>query len=141
MKVKDTQVVERWHREKTEETKPDGTKIAKEVEDKNIDTIIHDKENNTEVKVVEVVKQVVVEKEKIVEKIITPTLTNWRVGALVGVQPSIIPLGIQPMSFGVEVDRRLAGPFFIGGWAMADVDVATPNFKGLKAGLKISLEF
>jgi len=138
--VKDTQVVERWHREKTEETKPDGTKIAKEVEDRNIDSIVKEKENSTQVQVVTVEKQVVVEKEKIVER--KPILPNWHVGALVGVAPRFDSPTETPVLVGLEVERRVIGPFFAGAWVMGGSPVIG-GFKVTNAsfGLKLGMDF
>jgi len=127
VKVKDTQVVERWHREKTQS--PDGT--IKEVEDKNIDTLVHEKENNVEVKVVEVEKQVVVEKTLTKTIKIDPVLPNWHIGVTGGVQiPVILPV------VGVEVERRIAGPFWLGVYGNANT-----QFNAGQAGLKLGIEF
>lgn len=109
VKVKDTQVVERWHREKT--TSPDGT--TKEVEDRNIEAVVKEKENTVEVKVVEVTKEVVV--EKLVDRVIKidPVLAQWRVGAGGGVQflANIFP---EPTAIlGLSGARRIAGPFWL----------------------------
>ncbi len=135
VKVKDTQVVERWHREKTETKAPDGTVVTKEVEDKNIDTVVHDKENNTEVKVVTVEKQVVVIQEKFTEKIID-NKRNFRVNALVGISPQITPVPmISSWAVGGEVDVRVLGPVWTGVWAMG-----TTTGQGL-GGLKLGVEF
>lgn len=110
VKVKDTQVVERWHREKT--TSPDGT--VKEVEDKNIDSVVKEKENSTEVKVVEVEKQVVVEKQ--VDRVIKidPVLAQWRVGVSGGAQFLTAQLPAPVVVLGVDAERRIAGPIWVG---------------------------
>lgn len=131
VKVKDVQVVERWHREKTEERKPDGTVLTKEIEDRNIDSVLKEKENTTEVKVVEVVKEVVVEKQ--VEKLvkIEPVLPNWHVGVLGGTE-LLTPVPV----FGIHAERRIAGPFWGGVWG----DVNTQFNRG-QVGLKVSIEF
>jgi hypothetical protein len=136
VKVKDTQVVERWHREKTEERRPDGTVISKEVEDRNIDTVIHDRENKTEVRVVEVEKQVVVVQKETVEKVVRPVLADWKVGVLAGIQPQFRPeLSLSNYVLGAEVDRRIAGPFWVGVWGTSS------NSFQVTAGLKASVEF
>lgn len=136
VKVKDTQVVERWHREKTEERKPDGTVTTKEVEDKNIDSIVKERENSTEVKVVEVVKEVVVEKEVFKEKIVTPVLAQWHVGVLGGVQPQFSPsIGVASWAVGGEVERRIVGPLFLGVWGMGTT--AGAGMGGLKVGFEL----
>lgn len=135
VKVKDTQVIERWRREKTEEKKPDGTVTTKETEEKNIDTVIHEKQNDTIVKVVEVEKQVVVEKERLVE-----TKTNaqpqWHFGVTGGINPQFLPTpAVNSYAVGVEVERRIIGPFFAGAWAMG-----TSNGQGF-GGIKLGAEF
>ena len=142
VRVKDTQVVDRWHREKTEETRPDGTVVTKEVEDRNIDTVVHDKENTNEVKVVEVVKEVVVEKEVLVYKLSEPVLAQWHLGVLVGTAPRFDSIGETPILLGVEADHRFVGPVFLGAWVMAGSPV-TGGFKVANAalGLKLGLEF
>ena len=138
--VKDTQVVERWHREKTEETKPDGTKIAKEVEDKNIDSIVKEKENSTQVQIVTVEKQIVVEKEKIVER--KPILPDWHMGVLIGVAPQFNVPTDTSLLVGLEAERRIIGPLFAGAWVMG----GSPVIGGFKltnasAGLKLGMDF
>lgn len=139
VKVKDTQVVERWHREKTEEKRPDGTVLTKEVEDKNIDTLIKEKENSVQVKVVEVEKQVLVEKEKIVEKKLT--LPDWHVGALVGVGPNFEQINNTTISVGLEAERRIIGPVWVGGWFMANSAVGAFKMQNPTVGLKIGVQF
>lgn len=127
VKVKDSQVVERWRREKTQS--PDGT--IRETEEKNIDSIVKEKENSVEVKVVEVEKQVVV--EKMVDRVIKidPVLANWHVGILGGSQ-LLVPVPV----FGVEVERRIAGPFWGGLWGTANT-----QFSSGAVGAKLSIEF
>lgn len=112
--VKDTTVVERWHREKTEEKKPDGTVVTKEVEDRNIDSVVKERENSTEVKVVEVVKEVVVNRDVVVEKVIEPVLPQWMVGLGVGAAPRFDNLASTPIMLSVSAKRRILGPFFLG---------------------------
>jgi len=136
VKVKDTQVVERWHREKTEEKKPDGTVTTKEVEDKNVDSVVHEKENSTEVKVVEVEKQVVVEKEVFKDRIVTPVPASWHLGVLGGITPQFTPTpGVNSWLVGAEVEHRVAGPFWGGVWGMGST---TGQAMG---GLKLGVQF
>lgn len=142
VRVKDTQVVERWHREKTETKSPDGTVITKEIEDKNIDTLVKEKENSTELKVVEVIKEVVVTKEIEKEKIVTPVLAQWHLGVLVGVAPRFDVPSETPLLLGLEAERRLAGPVWLGAW----VSGGSPLVGGFKltnasVGLKVAIEF
>lgn len=134
VKVKDTQVVERWHREKTETKTPDGAVVTKEVEDKNIDTLVKEKENNVEVRVVEVEKQVVVIQKQETEKIID-NQKRFRVGLLVGVHPDILPVPkINSYAVGGELDVRIIGPVWIGAWGMGTT--AGQALGGLAAGVE-----
>ena len=112
-------MVERWHREKTEEKKPDGTVTTREVEDRNIDSHVKEHETNTEVKIVEVEKQVVVTVDRVVEKKIEPVLPNWGVGVLVGTSPRFDSPAETPLLLGVSVDRRVLGPIFLTGQLQA----------------------
>jgi len=138
VKVRDTQVVERWHREKTEEKRTDGSVFTREVEDRNIDTLVKEKENTVEVKVVEVTKEVVVEREKRVEIKIEPMLAQWHVGALVGAAPN----GAQTaLMVGVEAERRIAGPFWLGVWGMAGSPLSQFQITNPTVGVKLGVEF
>jgi len=132
VKVKDTQVVERWHREK--KTFPDGT--ITEVEDKNIDSIVNEKENTVEVKIVEVTKEVVV--EKLVDRVIKidPVLAQWRVGATGGAQFLFSEFPMPTPVFGVEAERRLAGPFWIGLGGSLNTKLNVADIR-----LKVAVEF
>lgn len=131
VKVKDTQVVERWHREKKTTTTPDGAVTTTETEDKNIDSIVKEKENSTQVKVVEVEKQVVVEKIVQVEVSKTPVLKDWHVGVTGGTE-LLAPVPV----FGVEAERRIAGPFFLGAYGNFNT-----QFTRGQVGLKVAIEF
>lgn len=141
VKVKDTQVVERWHREKTEERKPDGSVLTREVEDRNIDTLVKEKENTVEVKVVEVEKEVVVEREKRVEVKIEPVLPNWHIGVLAGVAPNFQNPVSTPVVVGLEAERRIAGPFWAGLWATAGSPTTHFEVTNPTVGLKLAVEF
>jgi len=136
VKVKDSQVVERWHREKTETKSPDGTVVKKETEDRNIDTIVKEKENNTQVQVVEVEKKVYVDREVTHEKIVTPVLANWHVSALVGA-PVRLPLPnlSTDLVLGVEAERRVMGPFWGGLWTTGNLN------GGFQGGVKLGVQF
>lgn len=141
VKVKDTQVAERYHREKTETTSPDGTKVVKEVEDRNIDTVVKEKENSTEVRVVEVIKEVVVEKKVDVVKVVENDRPDWEVMAKVGTnisefKPQLTAPYFSPLLLGVDVNRRLVGPVKAGAWAMSNT-----RFDSVSAGLSLGVEF
>lgn len=105
VRIKDSQVAERYRKETVHS--PDGT--VRQTEERNIDTVVKEKENTVEVKVVEVEKQVVVEKQ--VEKLVKvePVLPNWQVSLIGGIElPTPMPV------VGLSVDRRIAGPFWAG---------------------------
>jgi len=141
VKVKDVQVVDRWHREYEQTKSPDGTVITKETEDRNIDSIVKEKENNTEVKIVEVIKEIVVEKE--VNKIVTvtPVLAQWHMGLMAGVAPRLDNVALTPVMVGIEVERRILGPVWVGAWGMAGSPVTGFNVVNGTAGLKLGVEF
>lgn len=137
VKVKDTSVVERYRREKT--TSPDGT--IREVEEKNIDTVSKEVVNKTEVKVVEVEKQVVVEKQ--VDKLVKvePVLPQWRASLLAGAAPRFDNLATTPIMVGVEGERRIAGPVWLGVWVMGGSAVQQFQLTNVGGGLKLAVEF
>ncbi len=142
VRVKDTQIVDRWRREKTETQMPDGTLTKREVEERNIDTVVKEKETKAEVKVVEVVKEVVVEREKVVEKRTEPVLPNWHAGALVGAAPRFDQPLATPVMVGLEVERRVAGPVWLGGWAIGGSPVVGGfALTNVAVGLKVGMEF
>lgn len=142
VRVKDTQIVDRWRREKTETQTPDGTLTKREVEERNIDTVVKEKETKAEVKVVEVVKEVVVDREKVVEKRIEPVLPNWHAGALVGAAPRFDQPLATPVMVGLEVERRVAGPVWLGGWAIGGSPVVGGfALTNVAVGLKVGMEF
>lgn len=142
VRVKDTQIVDRWRREKTETQTPDGTLTKREVEERNIDTVVKEKETKAEVKVVEVVKEVVVDREKVVEKRIEPVLPNWHAGALIGAAPRFDQPLATPVMVGLEVERRVAGPVWLGGWAIGGSPVVGGfALTNVAVGLKVGMEF
>ena len=142
VKVKDVQIVERYRREKTEEKKPDGTIITRETEDRNIDSVLKEKETAVEVKVVEVEKQVIVEKEKEVYKKIDPVLAQWHVGVLAGasIGTTNFPTNTNVL-LGAEVERRIAGPFWAGVFVSGESPVSNFNVQDVNVGLKLAIEF
>lgn len=111
--------------------KPDGTKIQIEKEDST--------ENKQEAKEVVkyVEKEVVVEREKIVEKKserIVDNRASWMFGAKIGLD-SLTPTA-QNYIVGVEADRRILGPFWLGVWATTN-----PTFSKPAAGLSLKMEY
>lgn len=119
--------------------KPDGTKETTETKETKTDT----KEKETEDKSKETVKIVkeIEYKDKIVEKTVTPVLAQWHVGALVGVAPRFDSPATTPIMVGVEAERRIVGPVFLGVWAMAGSPVTTFNVTNAAIGLKVGFEF
>ncbi len=111
VRVKDSAVQDRYRREAKTVNSPDGTVTVTETEERNIDTVVKETENKTEVKVVEVEKQVIIEKEKIVEKITTPVLPSWKVNAVATSQI----YNLSNVSYGAQVERRIFGPIWVGG--------------------------
>ena len=142
VRVKDTQVVDRTRTETTETKLPDGTTTKKVTEEKNIDSVIHDNTNSTQVKVVTVEKQIVVEKEVFKEKIVTLEPNKWHMGLLVGVAPRFDNPAATPLMLGLEVEHRFIGPVFLGGWVMAGSPVVGGfNVTNAAVGLKVGLSF
>jgi hypothetical protein len=128
VKVKDSQTAERYRKETVHS--PDGT--VRQTEERNIDTVVKEKENTVEVKVVEVEKQVVVEKQ--VEKLmkVDPVLPNWQVSLIGGVElPTPMPV------VGVAVDRRIAGPFWVG--VAAETTIQPEPFQPVRGQIKARL--
>lgn len=111
VKVKDSAVQDRYRREEKTVSSPDGTVTVTETEERNIDTVVKETENKTEVKVVEVEKQVIVEREKLVEKIIQPVMPSWKINAVAN--SSIHNL--TSIGYGAQVERRILGPIWVGG--------------------------
>lgn len=110
------------------ERRPDGTVIEeRETEDKSRE----EKETKTDEKTTKIEKVIEIQyrdviKEKIVEKLkIVEVKPDWIIGANAGISvPSLlrddqfrlvkIPGGVI---FGVDVDRRILGDFYLGAWA------------------------
>lgn len=110
VKVKDSVVSDRYR--KTETITPEGA--ITRVEERNIDTVVKEKENTVEVKVVEVTKEVVV--EKLVDRVIKidPVLAQWRVGAGAGAQFLATDFPVPALIVGLHGEKRIAGPFWLG---------------------------
>lgn len=118
--VKDTNIKEKYHRESLETKLPDGTYTKKETEDRNIDTVV--KETEEKVRVVEVTKEVVVEKE--VERIVEAQKAQWRASPLIGTNVAFLPKpNIGGFVWGAEVERRILGPFWLGVWGLSSGQV------------------
>lgn len=118
---------QRIHREETKTETPDGTVVTQKTEDLNIDSHVRDVEIREVEKqvVVEVEKRVEVEKEVFVDK--SKPSPDWRISALAGTTVT----DLQQWSVGVEVQRRILGPFSIGAWGLSSG----------QAGVSASIEF
>jgi hypothetical protein len=124
---------------RTTTTKPDGTIISTEtievhkkkketvIEIKYVDRVVETKVFVDRVveKVVDRVVEVVVEKKTVIDN-----RKDWRVGVLVGAQPTFLPVpNLGALSFGGEVERRIVGPVWLGAWGISNGSM------GLKAGI------
>lgn len=131
----DEELNKHTHKERTVEIKPDGTQVVKETTDTNTE------KNTKEVEVKYVDREVVVEKkiEVTVEKIVESGKPDWTVTARVGVDINRLlnPSVVNPILVGVEIDRRIIGPFKAGVWVQENVTFNTwPT-----AGVAVSAEF
>lgn len=137
VRVKDQQLQERYR--KQEVISSDGT--VTRTEERNIDVAVHETNNKTEVKVVEVEKKVFV--DRVVDRMIKvePVLPNWNVGVLVGAAPRLDNLPSTPIMLGVVAERRLAGPVWAGLWAMGGSPVTQFQLTNVSAGIKLGVEF
>jgi hypothetical protein len=140
-KTKDQNSQKHVHRERTETTSPDGTKVVKVVTDVNVDKTIKE----TDVKVVTVTntveKQVEIEKKVEVTKTIERARPDWFLSAKLGTNFSTLKVSatapyINPLLIGVDGNRRIIGPLFLGLWALTSTD-----FKSISGGLSASMEF
>jgi ABC-type Na+ efflux pump permease subunit len=137
----DTKVNVVIHKETKTEKKPDGTVTVTVVEDKRNDTAKVEKQVEVQIKTVEVIKEVAVTKEVIKEVKITPVLAQWHVGLLAGVAPRLdVPLQ-SAVILGLEGERRIAGPFWLGAWVQAGSPVQAFQLQNVAFGAKLSIEF
>lgn len=114
------------HKETTTVKTPDGTTTTRVVEDEKTKVTTKDKEQ--EIKYVDRIQTVdrIVEKEKIV----TMAKPNWRMGILAGVDV-MTALGrttqpipqLGPVTLGLQAERRIVGPFFLGVWGLTSGQV------------------
>lgn len=120
---------------KTEHTvkKPDGTVEVTKTEDTDTSSSSHshtDTTSNTTEKQVEIkyVDRIVeVQHEVVVTKIVDAEKPQWLIGPMVGVnfRDLTVPQGVftGPFSFGATVERRIAGPVFVGVWGVTSGQV------------------
>lgn len=109
-------------KEKTIEETTEDTEIEKQVEIRYVDRVVE--------KQVDVVKEV----EKEVVKIVEKPLPDWRISPMVGLSvPGLLQDGLsdRQLVFGIEGQRRIAGPLSGGVWGLSNGAV----------GVSLSLEF
>lgn len=117
----------------------DGTKITKV--DTNTSTHVVKKE--VEIRYVDRVVTQVKEVEKKVEvtKTVEKALPNWTVSAKLGTTFNdfkVTPVApyVSPFLLGVEVDRRIVGPVWLGAWGTTDL-----HLKSVSGGLSVGVQF
>lgn len=137
VRIKDTQVAERYHREKM--TSPDGT--VREVEDRNIDAVSKETTHDVQVKIVEVEKQVVVDRtvDRVVK--VDPVLAQWRAGLMAGVAPRLDNPPATAIVAGLEVEKRIVGPVWAGVWVTGGSPVQQFSLTNVSGGIKLAVEF
>jgi len=137
VRIKDTQVAERYHREKT--TSPDGT--IREVEDRNINAVSKETTHDVQVKVVEVEKQVIV--DRMVDRVvkIDPVLAQWRAGLMAGITPRLDNPPATAIVAGLEVEKRIVGPVWAGIWVTGGSPVQQFSLTNVSGGIKLAVEF
>jgi hypothetical protein len=122
------------HKERVEETHLDGTKTVKETTDIGVERVVKE----VEIKYVDRTNTV----EKIVEKqVLVNNSPDWTVSAKIGtspteLKPSLVVPYFDPLILGVEVQRRIAGPFKGGVWVNT-----TSKLNTLSGGVSASMEF
>ena len=123
--------------------RPDGTKETTTVivDKTKTDEASSQATTSTEVKVVEKEKLVYVEKEKLVEN----AKPQWHLGVRAGAGAAIDPtaLTVPLMSFGIQAERRIVGPVWLGLWTDVQLRMLTPQAPpyNVLGGLQVGLEF
>jgi hypothetical protein len=123
--IKDTKT----DRTKVTVTQPDGTKV--ETEHEATQTHEENTGTKTEIKTVEVIKEVHVVDWGKVHELVKAGRPDWKLGAQVGLSFPDLGSPNTPLVFGATVDRRVLGPFFLQVWG---------NNK-LQGGTGLSFEF
>lgn len=120
VKVRDAQTAERVHRVTTEDKKPGGEVVTTTTEDRNVDSVVHDHDQEVKVQYVDRVVEKVVQRdvEKVVKQIRQP---DWSIYAGVGLDiPAFLGQGqhgvpgLQGLVVQAGVDRRILGLFWLG---------------------------
>lgn len=126
VKVHDTEQQQKIHRTIVEGIDPPGCKSKTTTEDINVDSVVHDNTNSTQIQYVD--RTTEKWQDRIVEKE-TKVLTqpDWSVYAGVGLDITHylgqdqhgIP-GMQGLVVQAGVDRRIVGPFWMGLWGNSE---------------------
>lgn len=123
--------------------KPDGTKETTTVivDKTKTDEASSQATVSTEVKVVEKEKLVYVEKLKLVEN----AKAQWHLGLRLGAGALIDPTAVSSplMSFGLQAERRIVGPVWMGVWADTHLLMLNPKAPPytVVGGISVGLEF
>jgi len=140
--VRSSQVKESYRKWEKEETKPDGTRLVDKGEEHNIDSVVKEEKTLTEVRVVEVEKQVVVtqtvntETKTVTEKIVESSPRNWRVSPMVGVGFDVKSgPTFNGVVYGASAERRVFKNVWVGAWGLGNSQI------GGIVGVKASIEF
>jgi hypothetical protein len=136
VKVYEKDTSKKTHTETVVTKAPDGTTTTKVVEDTSADSSTKNTQTSNTSKEVAKTDTVEVYKEETGSKVTEPVLPKWHVGALMGVQPSLVPLNFTTVFFGAEVEHRLAGPLWVGG-----IVSTTSTFTTGQIGIKLAVEF
>jgi hypothetical protein len=135
---KDEATKENVHTNTVKETKPDGTVTEHTITDTNLDHVVKEVEVKYVDRVVTVEKEVQVDKIVTVEKTVKPILPDWEASIKVGASINNLfnPTLGSPLVIGLEVDRRVLGPFKVGVWGSTNT-----TFNQWQAGVSLGAEF
>lgn len=125
-------------RERRVEEQPDGTKVTTVV------IVDKTKVNEASTQAVTQASSAATEKTSTTttstEKIVESARPDWRLGLQLGAG---LVLPAQPiMAAGLSLDRRIAGPFWVGIWGQMQLNILpTVTPQGFTAGIGVALEF
>ena len=146
--MKNSELNVKTHTVVVENTNVDGSKTKTTTSDKSLDQKTTETKHEVEVKVVTVEKQVVVTQTETVvkevekEKIVTAAKPDWKLGLMVGAAPQVPNVVDTAILVGVEADRRIVGPVFLGAWVMGGSPVVGGfRVTNVAVGLKVGVEF
>lgn len=143
-RVHDIEVKMARHTVKETVKTPDGTTTTRETTDVKVDT----REKEVVVQYVDkiVEKQVVQYVDRAVETkvLIEPAKKQWLVGLTADLGLEKQPTTLVPsmtLFVGVQANRRIAGPFFVGAKAGVGIDPVLGSFRGGIVGVFAGIEF